>query len=153
MISVRECASFAGLTAKEICLGASPSAKHRVLQSRYLLNLWRGSKTVRKLIVADIRRWTELGAPDRAADALLVLRQFLSDFPDARIAVASLSSGTPRTRSREPRQQRNQSRSRRRARFNATETSCPVLRTSSEDEVQAEEPGSAVRNPVSWRET
>ena len=50
MISVRECASFAGLTPGEICLGVSPGDKHKVLQSRYLLGLWKGARTVRNLM-------------------------------------------------------------------------------------------------------
>ena len=84
MITVEQCAEFAGLASHEMVLGAPPSAKHRVLLSSYVLNLWRGPKTVRKMIVADIRLWLDLGMPDYAADFLLVLRQFLSDYPEAR---------------------------------------------------------------------
>ena len=53
--------------------------------SSYVLNFWRGPKTVRKMIVADIRMWLDLGRPDYAADFLVVLRQFLSDYPEARL--------------------------------------------------------------------
>jgi hypothetical protein len=117
VIGVQDCAKFAGLAPKEILLGPSPSARHRLLQSCYLLNMWKGPKTVRRLIVADIRRWNELGAPDRAADAFLVLRQFLSDFPEARIEMAPVSTnnGAPRSRFQETRCRHGQSRSRRRA--------------------------------------
>lgn len=117
MISVRECAKLAGLAGCEICLGASPSTRQNVLQSCYLLNLWRGPKAVRKLIVADIRRWIEWGAPDRAADAFLVLRQFLSDFPDAGAerALPSPFEVALRTRSQKVGRHRNQGRFRRRA--------------------------------------
>ena len=85
MITVEQCAEFAGLASHEMVLGATPSAKHRVLLSSYVLNLWRGPKTVRKMIVADIRLWLDLGRPDYAADFLVVLRQFLSDYPEARL--------------------------------------------------------------------
>jgi hypothetical protein len=85
MITVEQCAEFAGLASHEMVLGATPSAKHRVLLSSYVLNLWRGPKTVRKMIVADIRLWLDLGRPDYAADFLVVLRRFLSDYPEARL--------------------------------------------------------------------
>jgi len=85
MITVEQCAEFAGLAPHEMVLGATPSARHRVLLSSYVLNLWRGPKTVRKMIVADIRLWHDLGRPDYAADFLIVLRQFLSDYPEARL--------------------------------------------------------------------
>ncbi len=85
MITVEQCLEFAGLASNEMVLGATPSAKHRVMLSSYVLNLWRGPKTVRKMIVADIRMWLDLGRPDYAADFLVVLRQFLSDYPEARL--------------------------------------------------------------------
>ena len=85
MITVEQCAEFAGLASHEVILGATPSAKHRVLLSSYVLNLWRGPKTVRKMIVADIRLWLDLGRPDYAADFLFVLRHFLSEYPEARL--------------------------------------------------------------------
>jgi len=65
-------------------LGVRPSAKHRVLLSGYLLNLWRGPKTVRRMMVDDIRMWRDLGMPEHAADLLIVLRQFISDYPESR---------------------------------------------------------------------
>jgi hypothetical protein len=83
MITIEQCAEFSGLASNEIVLGATPSIKHRALLSSYVLNLWRGPKTVRKMIVAHIRMWLDLGMPDYAADFLVVLRQFLSDYPEA----------------------------------------------------------------------
>ena len=85
MITVEQCAKFAGLASYEVVLGATPSAKHRVLLSSYVLNLWRGPKTVRKMIVADIRMWLDLGMVKKSADLAVVLRQFLSDYPEARL--------------------------------------------------------------------
>jgi hypothetical protein len=76
---------FTGLALNEMVLGATPSTRHRVLLSSYSQKLWRGPKTVRKIIVADIRMWLDLGMPDYAADFLIVLRQFLSDYPEARL--------------------------------------------------------------------
>lgn len=81
MISVTQCAAFAGLASDELILGVAPSAKHRLLLSSYLLNLELGKfgpVTVRDMIVADMRRFRELGALQRAADLLLVLRLFLT---------------------------------------------------------------------------
>jgi hypothetical protein len=84
MVTIRECANFARLASNQIVLGATPSVKHRMLLSSYLLNLWRGSKIVRKMIVSHIRMWLDLGMPEQASDLLIVLRQFLSDYPESR---------------------------------------------------------------------
>ena len=65
--------AFSGLASNEIILGATPCNTHRVLLSSYVLNLWRGPKTVRKMIVADIRLSLDLGMIKHAADLLLVL--------------------------------------------------------------------------------
>jgi hypothetical protein len=88
MISVTQCAAFAGLASDELILGVAPSVKHRSLLSSYLLNLELGKLgpiAVRDMIVADMRRFRELGALQRAADLLLVLRLFLTivQSPDA----------------------------------------------------------------------
>jgi hypothetical protein len=85
MITVEQCAEFSGLASNETVLGATPSAKHRALLSSYVLNLWRGPKTVRKMIVAHIRIWLDLGMVKEAADLVVVLRQFLSDYPEAKL--------------------------------------------------------------------
>ncbi|MBL1258001.1 MULTISPECIES: hypothetical protein [Methylocystis] len=69
--------------AGETILAAAPSARSRVLLSSYLLNLWRGPDAVRDMIVADFCAATDLGASAQAADLLLVLRQFLEDWPEA----------------------------------------------------------------------
>ena len=92
MITVEQCAAFAGLASNEIVLGAMPSATHRVLLSGYLLNLWRGPKAVRKMIVADIRKSLGFRMPNYAADLLIVLRRFLSDYPEARLENRSCDS-------------------------------------------------------------
>ena len=84
MITLTQCAAFAGLTANEFVLGVSPSAKHQLLLSSYLVHLGRGQAAVREIIVADLRIFLDLGVSQRAADLLIVLRLFLSDYPDAR---------------------------------------------------------------------
>jgi len=89
MVTIKQCGVFAGLAPREMVLGASPSARHCVLLSGYLLNLWRGPTVVRKMIVADLRVYLDLGAPEYAADLLLVLRRFLSDYPEARLEARS----------------------------------------------------------------
>lgn len=83
MLSVQEFSAASGLRPGELILGVAPSTKHRVLLSSYLLNLWRGPGAVRDLIIADFCSAIDLGAEAHAADLLLVLRQFLEDFPEA----------------------------------------------------------------------
>lgn len=85
MITLEECAEFAGLETNELFTGAVLTAKHRSLLSSYLLNLKRGPVGVRKMIVADVRTAIDLGASKHAADLILVLRMFLSKHPEARI--------------------------------------------------------------------
>jgi hypothetical protein len=84
MVSVKECATFARLSSHQMLLGVTPSSKHRVLLSSYLLSLSRGPKAVRRMIVADIGMWLDLGMPEQASDLLIVLRQFLADYPESR---------------------------------------------------------------------
>ena len=85
MITFTQCAAFAGLCSNKIVLGVTPSTAHHSLLSSYLVNLWRGPKIVRDMIVADICWSVDLGAFKRAADLLIVLRRFLSDCPGARL--------------------------------------------------------------------
>lgn len=86
MVTIEGCMAFSGLAWDEIVLGATPSNTHRILLSSYLLNLWRGPNAVRKMIVADMRLSLDLGMIKHAADLLLVLRRFLSDYPEFRLA-------------------------------------------------------------------
>ena len=95
MASLQDSAKCFFITARQRGLGLRLSARHRALLSSYLLNLWRGPEAVRKLIVADIRLWIELGAPERAADGFLVLRQFLSDFREAKIGITYTNPQQP----------------------------------------------------------
>lgn len=90
MLSVAQLSVESGLRMGALVLGVSPSTKHRVLLSSYLLNLWRGPEAVRDMIITDIRSAIDVGAPALAADLLLVFRQFLHDFPETRIAEACL---------------------------------------------------------------
>jgi hypothetical protein len=84
MITLTQCAVFAGLASDELIAGVSPSAKHRSLLLSYLLDSERGLVAVRVRIVADLRCFRELGALRPTADRLLVLRLFLTEFPGAR---------------------------------------------------------------------
>jgi hypothetical protein len=90
MITAAQCAAYAGLESSELLLGATPSERHYSLLASYLLNLQRGVLPVRDMIVADLRAFIDLGARQRAADLLLVLRLFLSAYPEARYAEGSL---------------------------------------------------------------
>jgi hypothetical protein len=83
MITVTQCATLAGLASNEMVLGVTPSAKHHSLLASYLFNLGRGPVAVRTMIVADLRAFLDLGAARRAADLLIVLRFFLSEYPEA----------------------------------------------------------------------
>ena len=89
MITLEECAEFAGLDSSELLTGSVLSAEHRSLLSSYLLNLKRGPSAVREMIVADIRIAIDLGASRRVADLILVLRMFLSKHLEARIVPRS----------------------------------------------------------------
>ena len=84
MITMEQCKIFSGLLSNEMVVGPVPSPKHRARLTGYLLNLKWGQATVREMIVADIRVALDLGALNRAADLLVVLRLFLSDHPEAR---------------------------------------------------------------------
>ncbi len=79
MISVARCADIAELSGSELILGIEPSERHKWLLSGYLLNKRLGRHAVLKMIVADLRRYLDLGVPARAADLLIVLRLFLSE--------------------------------------------------------------------------
>jgi hypothetical protein len=84
VITMEQCKIFSGLLSNEMVVGSAPSPKHRARLTGYLLNLKWGQATVREMIVADIRAALDLGALNRAADLLVVLRLFLSDHPEAR---------------------------------------------------------------------
>jgi hypothetical protein len=83
MFSVSECIDHFGLHSSEVLLGPAPSAKHKTLLASYLLNRWRGASKVGEIIRSDLRSAVDLGARERAADLLLVLRLFSTDMPRA----------------------------------------------------------------------
>lgn len=85
MISATQCAVYAGLSSNEIVLGAARTYEQQWLLSSYLLNMSRGPAAVREMIVSDLRDYLDLGNRQRAADLLIVLSRFFSDFPEARI--------------------------------------------------------------------
>ncbi|HXY58890.1 MAG TPA: hypothetical protein VEH76_09940 [Methylocystis sp.] len=79
MITLRRCASLAGLNLDELVIGVAPAARHETLLQSYLLNMHRGRVAVRKMIVCDLLGYLDIGAHRLAADLLVVLRLFLSD--------------------------------------------------------------------------
>ena len=81
MITMTECADLVGLAPNELPLCAIPSIRHASLLRSYLFNLKRGEKTVCRLIIGDFWRLMELGAEERAADVLHVLRLFTYHLP------------------------------------------------------------------------
>jgi hypothetical protein len=110
-ISFSQCAAFFGLAEKELVLGVTPSAKHDQLYSSYLLNLRSSPNAVCQMIVADIRAYIDLGAMAPAADLLIVLRRFLSEWPDAASGACCLRAGANSTPSC-PRRKKNNRHSR-----------------------------------------
>jgi hypothetical protein len=88
MVTLEQCFAIAGLASDEAFLGVTPCVRHRMLLDTYLTNMWRGPEVVRDMIIGDLRRFADLGAKLRAADLLIVLRQFLSEHFGARSAQA-----------------------------------------------------------------
>ena len=64
-------------------LGRRSMAKHHSLLLSYLFNLKRGLAFVRDMIIADLRSSIDIGAMQQAADLLVVLRLFFSEYPEA----------------------------------------------------------------------
>lgn len=60
-------------------VGVAPMAHHYSLLQSYLLNLHRGRIAVRRMIIRDLLGYLDIGAHRSAADALVVLRLFLSE--------------------------------------------------------------------------
>ncbi len=86
MITLKQCAELIGIAPNKWDICAVPSARHRSLLQSCLFNLKRGEKAVCSMIIGDFWRLRELGAPERAADTLLVLRLFLSEHPSGQSA-------------------------------------------------------------------
>jgi hypothetical protein len=78
-ITVSQCAALSGLGSQEIVLGVTPSARHNSLRAAYLIHHERGWEGVRDMIVADIRVYVDLGASQKAADLLIVLRRLFEE--------------------------------------------------------------------------
>jgi len=83
MIALQQLPAFAGLAASEMVVGVTPSARHDRLLYSYMFNIERGPAAVHDMMVADLRRFLDLGARREAADRLIVLRRFLSEHPQA----------------------------------------------------------------------
>lgn len=91
VITISQCLDFADLSPNEIILGPPLTDRHYALLSSYRLNLARGAIAVRDMIIADLRSFLDLGARQRAADLLVVLRLFLSRHPEALCCVFQAS--------------------------------------------------------------
>ncbi|ARN80088.1 hypothetical protein B1812_02210 [Methylocystis bryophila] len=73
---------MAGLESERLVIGASIRPIHWRMLSSYLANLDKGPAVVCALITADLRTYLDLGATERAASVLIVLRLLLTQFPD-----------------------------------------------------------------------
>lgn len=82
MLSIQEFCAASGLRVGDLVLGVTPSTKHQILLSSYLLDMWRGPEVVREMISADAFSASDFGAMEHAADLFLVLRKFLEDYPE-----------------------------------------------------------------------
>src|SRR5271165_862102 len=96
MVTLAHCAEVTGLDSSELFVNSGFSPKHKSLLLSYILNLNHGSGAVREMIVADIHAAIDLGATERAADLLLVLRVFLFEHPEARMTRRPRPSGRRR---------------------------------------------------------
>jgi len=83
MISLTQCMVLGGIESHETILGIAPCAKHHSLLLSYLFNLKRGLAFVRDMIIADLRSSIDIGAMQQAADLMVVLRLFISEYPEA----------------------------------------------------------------------
>lgn len=81
MIPLCECAAIAGLESEKLVIGAPIRPMHWRMLSSYLVNLDKGPTAVCALIVADLHTFLDLGAKERAASVLVVLRLLLTQFP------------------------------------------------------------------------
>jgi hypothetical protein len=93
MFTLEQCAHIAGLAPDELSLCAVPAVKHKSLLDSYRANLKRGKEAVCKMIVADFWCFRDLGAQQQAADALLVLKLFLSAYPKGTSKIAGGQRG------------------------------------------------------------
>ena len=81
MIPLHECAAIAGLKSDDLVVGTDFRPIHWKMLSGYLTNRDKGLARVCGLIIADMRAYLDLGAKEKAADALVVLRLLLANFP------------------------------------------------------------------------
>ena len=83
MISLTQCMVLGRLGSNETIFGVAPCAKHHSLHLSYLFNLKRGLAFVRDMIIVDLRSSIDIGAMQQAADLLVVLRLFFSEYLEA----------------------------------------------------------------------
>jgi len=81
MIRLRECAAISGLECEKLVIGAPIRPMHRRLLLSYMANLDKGPAAVCALVTADLRTFLDLGAKERAASVLVVLRLLVTRFP------------------------------------------------------------------------
>ncbi|TLG77808.1 hypothetical protein [Methylocystis sp. B8] len=74
-----KCSSCVGWSYEEKLLHIAPSGAQCRLLSSYKLNLDRGVDTVRRLILADVARFQEMGAQKYADDLKIVLACFAAE--------------------------------------------------------------------------
>jgi hypothetical protein len=86
VISIEDCIALSGLTEDEIMAIAEhehiPEIAAAAL-ANYLLNQVHGCKTIRQMIVNDIRRALERGDRMHARELLMALRHFCDCYPQA----------------------------------------------------------------------
>lgn len=70
-----------GLESQKYVVGAPMRPMQWRMLSGYLANLGKGPAVVCNLITADLRTYLDLGATERAASVLVVVRLLLTQFP------------------------------------------------------------------------
>jgi hypothetical protein len=78
LATLAQCAEASGLSSNEMLVGVVPARKHERLLALYRFNTGVGAGRLSARICFDIRTALQTGAPEQAADLLVVLRLFLA---------------------------------------------------------------------------
>ena len=83
LATLAQCAEVSGLSSNEMLVGVVPARKHERLLESYHFNTGVGAGRLSARICFDIRTALQMGAPEQAADLLVVLRLFLAQNEEA----------------------------------------------------------------------
>jgi hypothetical protein len=83
LVTITRCSEISGLNPWEMLVGVLPASRHERQLEAYRSGLLGTGGSVCATIVADIRLALEQGAPEHAADLLVVLRRYLAQKENA----------------------------------------------------------------------